>query len=97
MNNIGWIYLDKADYENAMTYFQQALDLRQKFGSPSDVADTTYNLGEAFFRTGQYNQGMDYYLKALDCGARRETSAVRPSHPSGWDACSNTRDAMGRQ
>jgi tetratricopeptide (TPR) repeat protein len=35
-------------------------------GSPGDVADSLYNLGDTFSRTGQYNQAMDYFLKALD-------------------------------
>jgi tetratricopeptide (TPR) repeat protein len=49
-----------------MTYFQQALDLRQKVASPADIADTTYNIGETYTRTGRYSQGLDYFLKALD-------------------------------
>ncbi len=49
-----------------MTYFRQALDLRQKVGSPGDVADTLYNIGDTYARTGKYGEGVDYYLKAFD-------------------------------
>jgi tetratricopeptide (TPR) repeat protein len=66
LNNIGWVYLDKADYENAMTYFQQALPLREKLGAPASIAETTNNIGETYTRTGQYGQALNYYLKALD-------------------------------
>src|SRR4029077_11803212 len=63
---IGWLYVEKADYEDALAYSQQALQLREKLGSPADTADALYTLGEFYVRTGQYNQAMDYYLKALD-------------------------------
>jgi tetratricopeptide (TPR) repeat protein len=66
LNNIGWIYLDKADYANAMTYFQQALVIREKIGSPAFIADSFYNIGDTYTRMGQYNQATDHFLKALD-------------------------------
>ena len=66
LNNIGWFYFEKGDYEDAVAYSQQALEIKQKVGSPADIAETLYNLGEIFSRTGLYSQGVDYYLKALD-------------------------------
>jgi tetratricopeptide (TPR) repeat protein len=49
-----------------MTYFQQALQLRQKLNDPGQTADTLYNLGETYARMGQYGQGVDYYLRGLE-------------------------------
>src|SRR5260370_7085362 len=49
-----------------MTYFQQALDIRQKIGSPAFIADSLYNIGATYTRMGQYNQATDDFLKALD-------------------------------
>jgi eukaryotic-like serine/threonine-protein kinase len=67
LNNIGWYYLLKGDYEDALTYSQQALQLRQSVvGAPGDLANTLYNIGEIYVRMGEYSQGTDYYLKALD-------------------------------
>jgi tetratricopeptide (TPR) repeat protein len=50
LNNIGNAYLAKGDYENARTYFERALQVREKLKVPSDIADTLHNLAETAVR-----------------------------------------------
>ena len=46
------------DNDNAFTYYQQSLQLREKLGVPVDIADTLEGLSEAYTATGQYEQAM---------------------------------------
>jgi tetratricopeptide (TPR) repeat protein len=66
LSNIGNTYLLKGDYEDARTYFSQALSIREKLNVPTDIADTVHNLGETSTRLGQYDKAVEQYLRALD-------------------------------
>jgi tetratricopeptide (TPR) repeat protein len=54
------------DTNNAFTYSQQALQLREKLGVPGDIADTLESLSEAYTATGQYDQAMTALMRALE-------------------------------
>ncbi len=60
-----WLFF-QGRYDNARTYFEQALQLREKIKVPSDIADTLHNLAETLVRVGQYDQALSQYLRALD-------------------------------
>jgi tetratricopeptide (TPR) repeat protein len=60
------VYLTNGQLENALTYFQQALQLREKLKVPGQIADTVYNLGQTNAKLGQYDQALTQYLRALD-------------------------------
>ena len=84
LNNIGNAYTFKGDYQNARTYFEQALALREKLNVPTDIADTLHNLAETSSKMGQYDLALEQYLKALDLrrnsgdkrGAAIESSSI---------------------
>ncbi len=54
------------DTNNAFTYSEQALQLREKLGVPGDIADTLESLSEAYTTTGQYEQAMNALMRALE-------------------------------
>jgi tetratricopeptide (TPR) repeat protein len=54
------------DTNNAFTYSEQALQLREKLGVPRDIADTLESLSEAYTTTGQYEQAMNALMRALE-------------------------------
>ncbi|MFI5177107.1 MAG: tetratricopeptide repeat protein [Vicinamibacterales bacterium] len=67
LNSIGNVYLAKGSYAEAQTYFERALDLREKANArPRDLADTLHNLGEALSKEGRYDQALARYLRAID-------------------------------
>jgi tetratricopeptide (TPR) repeat protein len=80
LNNIGTAYLTKGQYEDALTYYQQALQLRQKLNVADDVAETLRNLAVTDTKLGQYDPALAQYLKALELwrnsGDRRGTAMV---------------------
>jgi ATP/maltotriose-dependent transcriptional regulator MalT len=75
LNNIGVAYLAKAEFSEAQTYFERALDIREQQKVPQEIADTLHNLGETLGRMGKYDQALARYLKALD--ARRAAGDAR--------------------
>ena len=66
LNNIGGAYSAKGQYEDSLTYYQQALQLREKSKVPQDIVWAVHNLGEASADMGQYEQAISYFLRALD-------------------------------
>ena len=66
LNNIATAYSQKGDNDDALTYLQQALQLREKLNVPGDIADTLHNLGETYSALGQYDQAMTSFMRGLD-------------------------------
>jgi tetratricopeptide (TPR) repeat protein len=77
LNNIGSVYSEKGQYEDALTYLQQVLQLREKSKVPQDIVDALHNLGQALTSMGEYDQAISYYMKALEL--RRSINDTR-----GW-------------
>src|SRR5258708_13332836 len=66
LDRIGSIHVSKGEYEDALTYFQQALQLREKLKVPGEIVETVYNLADTDAKLGQYDQALSQYLRALD-------------------------------
>jgi len=75
LNNIGSAYSEKGQFEDALTYYQQALQLREKSNAPQDIVEAVHNLGDTSANMGQYDHAISYYLRALDL--RRQISDQR--------------------
>src|SRR5262249_24376569 len=65
-HNIGVNSIDKGDYQDGLTYLQQAYEIRQKLNVPEDTAETLHNLAEANAKLGQYDPALAQYLKAIE-------------------------------
>jgi tetratricopeptide (TPR) repeat protein len=67
LNNLGNVYLAKGQYSDAQTYFERALELRQKLkATPDDIADVQHNLAETLLKNGHPDQALSRYLQALN-------------------------------
>ncbi len=79
LNNLGAVYLAQGQYSDAQTYFERALEIREKAKAPLEAADTLANLGDAFTRMGRYDQALQQYHRALDLrrsAGDRRTAAI---------------------
>lgn len=63
MNNLGNLHTEIQLYENAMKYFAQAYQLSEKKGSL--YADPLNNMGNLYFRQGNFQRAVESYEKAL--------------------------------
>jgi tetratricopeptide (TPR) repeat protein len=66
LNNIAAAYFFKGQYQDSLTYFQQALQIREKAKVTLDIAQTLHNLGDSSTMVGQFDQALNYYLRALE-------------------------------
>jgi tetratricopeptide (TPR) repeat protein len=64
MNNLGNLNSDLQLYEKAMKYFSESYQLSQKAGRP--FADPLMNMGNLYFRQGNYQRAIEHYQQALE-------------------------------
>ena len=60
------MYFEKGQYEDARTYYMQALQLREKSKVTEDIVDTIHNLAETSVQMGDYDQAFSQYMRALE-------------------------------
>ena len=65
-NNIGYVYSDKGDYDNALEYLFMAKDIReQKLGPEHPLSRNTYgNIGNVYMKMGNEEEAQKWYDKA---------------------------------
>ena len=67
LNNIAEIYRKKRDYNKALEYYQQALNL----GKDDKNKATVYNnIAFVYSAKGDYNKAIEYFQKAIELGER---------------------------
>lgn len=64
MNNLGNLHNDIQLYEKAMKYYLEAYALSEKAGKK--FADPLDNIGNIFFKQGNFQRAVEYYEKALE-------------------------------
>jgi signal transduction histidine kinase len=80
--NIGIFYENLSQYDKALEYQLNALDLAQKTKSPSHRAKIYVNIGNIYFYLKQYEEATNSYLKALDI-------YEKINDPNGQSICNN--------
>lgn len=67
LSNIANVYADAhvAQYDRAIEYYRQLLGEYEKHGQPSDIADTTFNIGSTFEAKGELSAAELHYRRAL--------------------------------
>ena len=66
LNNIGSAYNNKGEYQAALTYFQQAYEIRDRLKLPEKRPSPLRNLAEMNFNLGEYETAQTQFLKALE-------------------------------
>lgn len=64
LNNLGNLYSDLRMFDKANELFDQALKISEKIKEPG--SDPLDNMGNVYFRQGNYARAIDFYKKALD-------------------------------
>lgn len=66
LNNVGFIYDNKGDMPNAISYYNQALQIREKIKDYKGVAMSLVNIGTVYQFQGDIKKGLEYLEKALE-------------------------------
>ncbi len=73
--NYGSLYSAKSDYDKALAYQKQALEIRERIKDKGGIANSSNNIGNIFWYRSDYETALTYYLKAL--AIREETKDIR--------------------
>ncbi len=66
VNNLGVLYLDEQDYDNAESYFREALGLRMQLGDESgDMVFNLNNMATVLMYRGRYGEAEELYRRGL--------------------------------
>ena len=97
LNNIGSVYLAKGQYSEAQTYFERALEIREKAKVPArDGRHAAQPRPRRSPKMGRYDQALAQYLRALDFAEEPATSAAPRSSRTASARSSTTRAATAR-
>jgi tetratricopeptide (TPR) repeat protein len=78
-NNLGYIKDHQGDYEKAIEYYEQGLEINEKTLSPDDpsLATSYNNIGSVYRNMGEYSKALSFYEKALEISQK----TLSPNHP----------------
>lgn len=65
LGNLGTMYLNRGQFEQAETYLQQALDMSVRDGTPYNEGFWLYSLGKLRFETGRYPEAIELLDRAI--------------------------------
>jgi tetratricopeptide (TPR) repeat protein len=65
LNNIGYIYQQQGELEQALRYYERTLILDEQVGDPASIATTLNNIGYVYDAQGELEQALRYYERAL--------------------------------
>ena len=76
---LGIVNGSKADYREALKFYQKASEIQQKYLPPnhSDLATTYNNIGFVHKSMGEYSKALEFYQKTLDI----RQNSLPPNHP----------------
>jgi len=75
LNYLGVVNRNKGDYNYAMNYYLEALDIATKLGDNIQIAYSNNNLGGVYTLKGDYLNAISYLQKALDYFTRENDFA----------------------
>ena len=55
----------KANYLEAVNYYQRSLKIREEIGDKKGISASLYNIGNIYIRQGNYVQALDYHHRSL--------------------------------
>jgi tetratricopeptide (TPR) repeat protein len=66
LNNIGMIYRQMGDYDNALKYYDEALSIAKQIGDLKGTATRLSNIGRIYFDKGDLDKALEYFNEAVE-------------------------------
>ena len=58
------------NYQDAINYYQRALDVKKEIGNLKGAAISSWNIGKLYFELEEYDQAKEYYNNAIEFGTK---------------------------
>ncbi|CAF1415492.1 unnamed protein product [Adineta steineri] len=96
-NQLGFINSNQEDYEKAIWYFKQGLEIQQKTLPLNHLYLATLynNIGLVYYNMGEYSKALSYYEKALEI-RQKTLPANHPSLASSYNNIGSVYNRMGK-
>ena len=65
LNTLGYSFYTKRDYDQAILYYKQSLDIREKLNNNEDLIVTNVSIASCYFYQREYSNAILYFEKAL--------------------------------
>jgi CHAT domain-containing protein/tetratricopeptide (TPR) repeat protein len=78
--NIGYVYLQKGEYQKSLEFFQPALDIRKKNKDRENEWIPLSYMGEVYLNLGNYQKSLESYQSSL--AILKELKAAKPKESS---------------
>jgi len=65
-SNIGIVYANQGNYEQALSYYEKSLNINEELGDKSGIATTNNNIGSIYADQGNYELALFYNEKCLN-------------------------------
>lgn len=75
-NNIGYVHDERGNYDLALQFYLNSLNIQEEVGDLAGQATTLNNIGYFYKYRGDIDKALDYYLKSL--AIRKEQGDVQP-------------------
>ena len=66
LNAIATAYMNKGNYDKALRYHFESLNLRKQQGDKDDISLALYNLGLVYYKLKDYEKALSFYLQVLN-------------------------------
>ncbi|CAF0790413.1 unnamed protein product [Adineta steineri] len=78
-NQLGLVHSNQGDYEKALLYYEQGLEIKQKTLSSNhpNMATSYNNIGTVYYKMGKYSKTLSFYEKALEI----QQKTLSSNHP----------------
>ncbi|CAF3916001.1 unnamed protein product [Adineta steineri] len=95
-NQLGFIHLNQGDYEKAIWYYEQGLEIQQNTLPPNhlDLATSYNNIGSVYDHMGENSKALSYYEKALEI-KEKSLPSNHPSLATSYNNIGSVYDNMG--
>jgi tetratricopeptide (TPR) repeat protein len=66
VNDLGLLYQDKGEWDQAIEYFQRSLEIDEKVGDEHGMSATFNNLGSVYHDKGEWDKAIEYFQRSLE-------------------------------
>jgi signal transduction histidine kinase len=65
LSNIGYVYYQRGETDNAMDYFKQGLKIQEEINDPKEIANSLNNIAAIYYKLGENDKALDYFEQGL--------------------------------